>query len=187
MVININSPMIKPKNFNKIIIDTNILIDVFYSNIGKEISNRERNYQNFLSNCINTHIPLFTSKYNIFEALHVIDNINCGLYERKTCKEINLKEYHKINEERIKVREDFKIFYNSIKKPIKILDYSLKENELEEYFEDVDNTYDLYDFILIKTAQHYNFKYLLTHDSDFYKNIENMIILTQNSNLINNS
>ncbi len=189
MILNIKSPMVKVKNLSKVMIDTNVLIDVFYSNISKEISLRERIYQNFVNECITNKKELYTTEYNIFEAFHLIDKINLDIYCECNEKQITMKEYHKIEEERVKVHQQLKIFYNSVKKALEIIPYSLNDTEINKYIIATDNTYDLYDFALLKAIEENNFKYLLTHDSDFCSNIEyvsNIYILTQNDKMINN-
>lgn len=49
---NIKSPNINSLNIPHLILDTNVLLDVFYSNSGKNSTDREKIYQNFITKCI---------------------------------------------------------------------------------------------------------------------------------------
>lgn len=181
---NINSPLINSTNFQHLLLDTNILLDVFYSNASKEVTHREISYQNFVTKCLSKKIPLYTTEFNIYECFHVIDNISKDLYD----KSLSLKEYHKIKDEREKVHKDFKIIYTAIRNALKILPASLSEDEILEYIDITNNYYDLYDFALLKIAKQNGLKYILTNDADFCSNmdyIKPFEIFTQNTKMLN--
>jgi len=177
---NIKSPNINSLNIPHLILDTNVLLDVFYSNSGKNSTDREKIYQNFITKCISKKIPLYTTELNIYECFHVIESINKELYDNS----LSIKQYHKIKSETEKVHKDFKILYESIKKTLKILPASLSDVQISEYIDSTNLYLDLYDFALLKIAEENNIKFILTNDPDFWGNmeyIEKYYILTQNN------
>lgn len=187
-IININQPNIKSIKPPKIIIDTNVLIDVFYSNPSKEITYREKQYQNYINDCVNRKIPLYTTGINIYETFHVIDNINKDIYALSNNTKLTLKEYHKIEDEVKKVHKDCEIIYKSINATIKIISHSTTEAYIQNYINKENSCLDLYDIVLLKTAENEKIKYILTHDSDFAyspEEIKDFYVLTQNSDMIN--
>ena len=134
-------------------------------------------------------IELYTTELNIYEGFHVIDKINLDIYNRDKSSKIILKDFHKIESEVKKSREDMDIFYKCIEKSIKILPTgSLKEIFTTDFF-DSSNCLDIYDYALLKISSKNKIYNILTDDSDFISDkalIEDFNILTQNSDILNN-
>ncbi len=188
MKININSPAFCKIKNEKIILDTNILLIMFFSyNMNEESKDYKKQYQNFIKNNLKNN-TFFTSRINICESFHVIDKTKLEMYNNEHKTQISIKEFHYIKEEIEKTRKDMKIFYECVKNVINILpNEDLKEEWMEEYLNSK-NSLDLYDFALIKIAQENNIKNILTNDYDFVSDpdlVKNMNIYSQNSRILN--
>lgn len=189
-IININQPNALAVRPTKIIIDTNVLIDLFYSNASIRTKYRARQYQNYINFCVQKKIPLYTTGINIYETFHVIDNINKDLYNSKNGTKLELKEYHKIGSEVKKVHKEFDVIFKSLSAIINIIPHTTSNDHIENYISKSDSSMDFYDIVLLKTAEDEQIKYILTNDSDFISNpeyIKNCNILTQNSTMINSN
>lgn len=189
-IININQPNALAIRPSKILIDTNVLIDLFYSHPLGRPSYRARQYQNYMNGCLQKKIPLYTTGINIYEIFHVIDNINREFYNSKNGSNLNLKEYHKIDSEVKKVHKEFDMIFKSLSTVITVLPHTTTNEHIENYISKSDSCMDFYDIILLKTAEDEQFNYILTHDADFISNpayVQNYNILTQNSAMINSN
>lgn len=188
MNININTPSFKLSKSDKIILDTNILLMVFYGKFIQKNISYKKGYQDFVNRCLSNKNVIYTTETNICEALHVIDKISLDLYNNKNKVKIGLKEFHKISSESNKVRKDMEVFYNCIKNAIQIIPNEESDNWLNEYFSNND-ALDMYDYYLIYITKNNNIKNILTDDEDFICNqdlISGLNILSQNSKIFNN-
>lgn len=188
MFLNINSPVVKLKRGEKLIIDTNILLITFFSKIIEKRNPYKEKYQNYVHSCLSNKIELYTTEINLYEGLHVIDKTNLDIYNRAQSSNLSLKEFHKIEKEVEKSREDMSVFYNCIKKSIKILPSDSFEKIFTEDFFNSNNCLDICDYALIKIANINNIYNILTDDSDFISDktlIKDFNIFTQNSIILN--
>lgn len=187
MIYNINSPNCKLAKSEKIIIDTNILLMVFYSPYIQQGKTYKQNYQNFFYRCISNKMNLYTTQGNIREALHVIDNISLSIYNIQNKTDLDLKQYHKIETEVIKVHKDMDIFYKCVSGAINIISNEDIDKWINDYF-NATNSLDLYDYDLIITAKQNKITNILTDDSDFVSDmnlISGLNLLSQNSKILN--
>lgn len=187
MNININSPMCQISKTDKIILDTNILLMVFYSKYIQKDPKYKKGYQDFVNKLLCNKNKVYTTETNINEALHVIDKTALDLYNKRNKTSLGLKEFHKITSELIQVHKDMKIFYNCIKEAIIILPSGNLNEWITEYFSN-DAPLDLYDYFLINVAKTNTIKNILTDDEDFIYSselIEGLNILSQNSKIFN--
>ncbi len=187
IAININAPSLKLAKGEKIILDTNILLMQFYSNPLEKDNERKKGYQNFINKCITNKLKLYTTQLNIYESFHMIDKINLDIYNAVNGTDLNIKNYHKIEEERIKVHSDMEIFYKCLSNAITILQDYTEEHWIDEYIPS-NNCLDLYDFALVKISEANGISSILTNDSDFISDIDliqNFNIFTQNNKILN--
>lgn len=187
MNININSPICKISKTDKIIIDTNILLMVFYSKYIQKDPKYKKGYQDFVNRLLGNKNKVYTTETNINEALHVIDKTALDLYNKKNKTSIGIKEFHKITTELNQVHNDMKIFYNCIKEAMIILPSGNLNEWITEYFSN-EAPLDLYDYFLINSAKKNNIKNILTDDEDFKYGrelIDGLNLLSQNSKIFN--
>ena len=184
---NICSPIFKLSKGDKVLVDTNILLMVFYSPYIQQNKPYKQAYQNFFYSCINSKVILYTTQENIREALHVIDNISLTIYNKQNKKQLKLKDFHKISAEVKNVHRAMELFYMGVKQAVNIILNEDMNQWINDYFQST-NCIDLNDYDLIKTAQRYNIKNILTDDCDFVTDI-NLInglnLLSQNSKILN--
>lgn len=187
MNININSPICKISKSDKIILDTNILLMVFYSKYIQKDPKYKKGYQDFVNKCLCNKNKLYTTEININEAFHVIDKTALDLYNNKYKTSIGIKEFHKITSELIQLHEDMKVFYNCVKEAIIILPSGSLNEWITGFFSN-DAPLDLYDYFLINATKNNNIKNILTDDEDFIHDkelIKELNILSQNSKIFN--
>ena len=187
MVHNIKNPLTPNIAVPKILLDTNILVHIFYNNLYQNTTNISRQYQNYVNHLITKKEKLYTTEFNIYEMYHVIDKINRDIYSRENGQDISLKEYHKNQTEVKKVHKEFKASYDTLKNCIQILPYQFEKEDIDDFCEKDESSLDFYDYMLLKVADKEKFKYILTDDADFVSNldyIKNFDIMTQNNEMI---
>lgn len=174
-----------------IAIDTNVLIWTFYDNIYYTKTYQKTIYPNYLSKILsNKNNKLYTSIFNIFEMYNIIEENEYNIYldlNNLNKNSFKKKDFRKINDERIKLRNKLQLIYNQVSSAIEILDYNATNTFLTDYIDNYPiHKYDIFDFSLINCCLENNISCILTDDSDFSNTsylINQLNIITANKNL----
>lgn len=174
-----------------IAVDTNILLWTFYDNITYTKNYQKNIYPVFLGNILqDKKNKIYTTIYNIFEMYNIIEDTEYKIYTKlNNLSEIDFrkKDYRKIDDERIKIKNKLELIQKQISSSICIIDYKTDIDFLNDYtLNFIKHKYDIFDFSLIKCCIENNISSILTDDSDFSTNsylINKLNIITANVNL----
>ena len=178
-------------NINNIVVDTNVLCWFFYGNtIYSSSAYQKKFYPIFLEKLIeNKRCKIYTTDCNICELFNIIEKNEYEIYLKRnniTKDNFSKKDFRKIKEERIKIKNTMKLIYNQIKSCIKIESSNINLNSIQEFQDDFEkHNYDVFDFIIVKYCKENNINYILTDDIDFSNNsCNNINIITANKKIM---
>lgn len=177
---------------SKILLDTNILLWVFYERISLSKSYQKLIYPSFVETLLkkDSNNVLYTTIYNILEAFSVIENNEYEIYltENSLDKKIfSKKNYRLIQLEREKIKSILGLFFEQLSNALEITETQISKTDLIEFYDTYTEQYlDSNDFALIKICNEGDFDYLLTDDADFktYSNECNFTLITANSHVV---
>lgn len=177
---------------SKILLDTNILLWVFYERINSSKSYQKLIYPCFVETLLkkDSSNVLYTTIFNILEAFSVIENNEYEIYLAENSldkKTFSKKDYRLISVEREKIKSMLELFFEQLSTALEITENQISKVDLIEFYTTYTEQYlDSNDFALIKICNEGNFDYLLTDDADFgtYSNECSFTLITANAHAI---
>lgn len=172
---------------SSILVDTNVLLWVFYGKYGFKIDKYKASYSKFLSKSLQNKVSVYTTSLNVSEVFHLIEYAEFKFYCEKnnikitsTNRTAELKKYRSDSNEQNNLKKEFFNVYNQITKQMHILSSNVSHKDVVEYINQAPNCPDFFDLAFIKICNDNLIKSILTDDSDFKNLSKNFDIYTNN-------
>jgi len=171
-------------NESTFILDTNVLLYVFYPNSSPTYA---ASYSNFVAALINNKKKLCVPMFYLCEAFHVIEKTECKLYNKQNHTSIKLKDYREIPAERSKVKGILRLFLDNIKNipEIVIEEQTLVTSSADTFIDNYDShSLDYFDLCLEEFSDSNGYP-IITNDKDFINGVfKSSDIYTSNPNIL---
>ena len=167
-----------------IAVDTNVLLCMFYQKVVFSNKQSLKLYQTALEKFIenNDKIRPITTTININEAFHVIEKTEFDIYlDTITDKNFTIKDYRMLSEKRVKLKEEYKFFWQQVCRYMKVSEYNMTKNFIKEFYRNVDTfRYDCLDAAFVDYCKQNKITKIMTDDSDYFGYDNGIEILTAN-------
>lgn len=167
-------------------LDTNVLLWTFYSRISTTREYQKTSYPDFVTSAIANGNSLVVTAFNLNEMFHIIEKNEFDIYEKATIKKITIKNYRKIDIERLKVKKEIELIYKQlISIPnINIIGSTVDISDLNNFTYNYNiHNCDFFDFCLIDYCNKNKIS-IITDDSDFCNPYNNSDVYTANPRVI---
>ena len=171
-----------------ILLDTNVLADLYYDRNGIIQNNSMESllpYHQVIRACLSNKHPLYISAHNILELFHIFLRHDHEIYNKISKQNCSIKVYRAISSEKQARASRYQLILDQIRSSgILITGLSLEEQIVNEFVQALDkNTMDANDFLLANLALEKDYA-VLTDDGDYASEHPQCNIITINQQLL---
>lgn len=174
----------KPQKSDKILLDTNVWIELEYGRGNFGGNAKTSSYANFVKNARQAKAELYVSVFTWAEIVHLIEKTECQLYSRSSRTDISIKEFRQFDTERQKVSRYVTTAWNGILTKASILGLNVNDVTIKESHRlFVSTALDSYDILIYQSMLAGSLTQILTDDRDF-AGVPGITIFTANNRVL---
>jgi PIN domain. len=189
-IIDITNPNIEEADGRAFILDTHILLWVFYSRCAITKAYQKTVYPEFIKHLISKNCKLIVSALNINEMLHFIEKNECDIYNNLHGKNLSVKRFRQLAEQRIFVQSETQLILRQIAgiENFSIIPMTVDLPIIDSFVGNLSkHNCDFFDYFLLDYCNK-NGIALVTDDSDYINsNLIGTDIYTANSQILRSS